>query len=70
MEAIRDQWECGELQSSDPYATAAANAEALGRIRGYKDILEIDYEKYLEVMTNDSDAKEDRTLPNGPSGSV
>lgn len=70
MEAIREQWEAGALQGSTAYSTAAANAEALGRIRGYKDVLEITYERYLEVMTDDSDAKEDRPLPNGPGGSL
>lgn len=67
--ALREQWERGYLQGATAHHTAMANAEALGRIRGYKDILEINYERYLEVMTDEQD-KPDRTPTTGPGSPV
>jgi hypothetical protein len=50
---LKDQWAEGQLQSEDPQVTTVANAEALGQVKLLKDLHEMDYERFSQVVSDD-----------------
>ena len=62
-------WGTRTFQSKDPQETHAANFEALGKYDAYSELIELDYERYIGVMTDD-DSEFKRTSASGESGAL
>lgn len=56
-EMLREQWEEGGLQSSDPQVTHAANLQALGTLQQLTMLIDLDYEQYHTAMTGEPPEK-------------
>ena len=62
-------WGAREFQSKDPQETQAANFEALSKYGAYSELIELDYDRYIGVMTDDNPEFK-RTSASGESGAL
>lgn len=70
LEDLRSQWEAGLLQASSPLKTAIANGGAIEKAKFIREFLELDYDQYMEVMTDGEYQAQKRAESSGESGSV
>lgn len=50
---MKDQWAAGALQSEDPKVTQQANLSAIAEVRVGKELLELEFEEFIEVLNNE-----------------
>lgn len=58
-EMLREQWEEGGLQSSNPQETHSANLQALGALAQLNELLNLDYEQYHTALTGEPPEKDE-----------
>ena len=66
---LMEQWAEGSLQSSDPHETQAASLQALGQLKIYRQLKELDYEQFTATFDRGDIpvSKPVRTSPLGAS---
>lgn len=52
-ESLKEQWSLGSFQSDDPYVTANANAQSLGKVELLRQLSELDYLQFTEALSDD-----------------
>ena len=55
QEALRSQWEMGSFQAESDRETTRANDAALAEMKVLKELSDLDYDKYSEVMSDDDE---------------
>lgn len=65
-ESLQDQWASGQFQTSSPEETAAMNAGALGQIVMIKSILDLEWQHFYEVLSDDERSEDENSM--GPRG--
>ena len=68
-QGLMEQWAEGSLQSADPNETQAASLQALGQLKIYRNLEELDYEQFTASFDRGDipQAKSVRTSPLGAS---
>jgi len=56
---LREQWEAGAFQSSDPVETHTANAQARASIAQLNELIDLDYEQYCIALTGEPPQKDE-----------
>ena len=66
---LMEQWAEGALQSADPNETQSASLQALGQLKIYRQLKELDYEQFTASFDRGDipQAKSVRTSPLGAS---
>lgn len=52
------QWAAGQFNSADALQTSVANFSAVEKVKVYQELIELNFERYKEVMSYDFDAQE------------
>ena len=52
-EALKEQWAAGSFQADSPVVTTSANASALGQMSLLRDLQELDYMRFAEILGNE-----------------
>ena len=50
---LLEQWAAGQFQAPSPQETAVANAQAIGIVRTYEQIEELDYATFESILTGE-----------------
>lgn len=64
--SLQDQWAAGQFQVDSPQETAARNAGALGQVTMINHVLELEYERFREVLEDDERSEGETSV--GPRG--
>jgi hypothetical protein len=62
-EDLKSQWVAGAFQDPDAEKTARANYSALEKHHAYTEIIDLDYDQYYGVMTDDEPTDNQRKRP-------
>ena len=65
-ESLQSQWAAGQFQVDNPEHTAAMNAGALGQIVMINHMLDLEYERFEEVLRDDERTEDTNSM--GPRG--
>lgn len=65
-ESLEEQWSSGQFQEPSPQRTAVMNAGALGQVSMIKSILDLEWQHFYEVLSDDERSEDENSM--GPRG--